>query len=150
MGADLHALVLLGLVPLAAALVWCFGKKPMSGLRGFLAFLLVFIVSAGWGPAYAFGPKVVAIMQVIIPSLVAMVCAAFIKNHWARWGSNTALLVISMFLSGHFVGLVAADPARCEYTGHTDQHVAYRCNKPAEPYRLWHTAFTGIYGLRAK
>ncbi len=145
---DLHALFLLALLPLAAALLWFAGRKPSSGIRGFLAFLLVFAVSAGWGPAYAFGPKVIAIKQVLIPALVAMICAAYMKHSAARWVSNIALLLISMSLSGHFISMVAGNTERCEYTGHTDKFVSYRCNKPAEPYALWHTWFTGIHGLR--
>jgi hypothetical protein len=147
---DLHAIALLGLVPLATALIWFFGKNPSSGIRGLLAFLLVFLVSIGWGPAYAFGGKVVAIAQVLIPALVAAVCAAYVKNRWTRWGANVAMVFVSMSLSMHFLSLVAVDPARCEYTGHTDKYVSYRCNRPAEPYRTWHTWFTGIYGLHTK
>ena len=145
---DLHALFLLALLPLAAILLWFFGKKPSSGLRGLLAFLLIYIVTTGWGPVYVFGPKIIVTKQMLIPALVAMVCAAYIDNRWLRWTINILLLVIAMSLSTHFLVLVATNPARCEYTGHTDKHVSYRCNKPAKPYRLWHTWLTNIYELQ--
>lgn len=115
-----------------------------------LAFLLVFIVSTAWGPAYAFGPRIVAVAQVMIPALVAAVSAAYIANRWIRWGSNIAFVFVSLFLSMHFLTLVATDASRCEFVGNTDKYVSYRCDKPAEAYRLWHTWFTGIYGLHKK
>jgi hypothetical protein len=145
--ADVHALVMLALAPVAAASIWLFGKKPSSGLSALLAFALVFVVSCGFGPAYAFGPKIVAVSQVVVPALAAGACAAYFKNRWLRWGSNAAMVLVSIALSAHFVSMVAADPGRCEYAGNTDRYVSYRCNKPAAAHALWHTAFTGIYAL---
>ncbi|HZR70543.1 MAG TPA: hypothetical protein VFB01_15985 [Burkholderiales bacterium] len=145
---DLHALALIALLPLAALIVRRFGRKPGAGVPALLAFLLVFAVPYAIGPAYAFGPKIVSVSQVIVPALTAGACAAYLQRRWTRWIVNAAMLLIAMALSAHFVSMVAADPGRCAYAGNTDRYVSYRCNKPADAYPLWHTSFTGIYGLR--
>jgi hypothetical protein len=149
MDANIHAVAFLAVFPLIAAFLWKFGRMPrsrgdwkasvLSGIGGFLATgFLPFWLAYGklCGPDVGF--------QVIVPVLSSGVCVAAVRGWKLRTAVSITYFVIAVVLNGQFWQLTMHDG---RYVGLENGKPFILCSKPVIAHGLWHSWFTGIYGL---
>jgi hypothetical protein len=154
--ADLHALILLGLLPAGTvvALVFRGHSEPprlarARAIQAVLAFAGTIVVVYLLTPYCTCGPKNNPSVQLWFPPIVAALCAIIVNRKWLRRTMTASFTIAALFLASNFHALVL-DTTRCAYTGEIGPFISNSCNKPAQAVALWHTWFTGIYGINLK
>lgn len=158
MEADLHAAALVAFAPTTIALAWYF-RHPADPLRSWWAegrrrilygvatlvgFFVAFAVTV---PAYKGGYGPVA--QLWLPCVVAVSIAVGASRRAVRLSSFVALVGVAILLGNHYNRLVYS-PQRCAYTGKDETFIKHSCNRAAKAVGLWHSGFSGIYGVRVE
>ena len=153
MDANEHAIALLAVLPLGVALLGKFGFRPRTAEDWLLA---LFLAPAGYlftafvvvllGRSSMCGP--IPVTQWGWPALIAGMCAATARTWKIRFA-----LVLLFSLIGALLGIQYFDllKSKEQYAGLGDNGRPYiTCDKPVTAYELWHSWFTGIYGLKPK
>ena len=151
-GADLHAILMLAVIPLGVALVarYCVLPGSFEGwvlafLRGVLSFVvLMFVVMASQISIRMCGP--VSSFQWLLPA-----CFAFVSAGTGRtWKIQGRLVLLFSFIAAalnyQFDSLLAQ---RERYAGMVMGEAVIMCDKPVEVVPLWHSPFTEVYGLKS-
>ena len=151
MDANGHAIALLAVFPLGVALLGKFCFRPRTGrewliglLRGLGAFVVVMSVLFLRGISLCgTNPET----QWYVPAIIAGMCAASARTWEIRFGLVVLFLVIAVLLGDQYRSLLNSTE---EYAGLDDGHPFITCDKPVTAYKLWHSWFSGIYGLKPK
>lgn len=149
---DIHAILLLGMIPLTIYISWRYGLAKWEAFRALKCVLLglsiviidyvFFICNCGSGN----NPTT----QIWIPALLVVVGCFLIVDKAVSIGFLVFVLVSSMGLSWQFHSMVLpADRSICKYTGETDPHlIKNSCERETISKKTWHTPITGIYLLK--
>ena len=166
MEANIHAIILILILPLSAVFIWV--KREACGikrvgttqykdanfiinfgyrfLRITLIFIAVFIVSSFLSFPCSCGTGNNPFSQLWIPALAAAIISTFILSRKIYLLSALLLTVIAIALGIHFHMLVL-NTDECKYTG-DPEYISNSCDVPAVEVQIWHTWLTGIYKLK--
>lgn len=153
MHATIHAIVLLSIPVFSIFSCIKFGELPFhwkkliySCGRSFLTLLVSGFLLYGLRFSCLCGPGNNPSSQLWIPLLSAITTSFFVKKVALRRSLISLFVIMGIILSSDFHSLVL-DSQSCSYTGDSE-YIENSCNVSATAYDLWHTSFTGIYGVK--
>ena len=148
MEGNIHAALLICTLLFTIFLLWRYGKlkvklykiiiAPLLGILVFFSSNFFFMCHCGAGN----NPSI----QAWLPAACCFVLVLFLRPLKLTLVVLLLMAMIGFGLCRHFHKLVLPeDDQLCLYTGDT---VVIHCSKKVEPVKLWHTFFTGLYGLK--
>ena len=148
MEGNIHAALLICTIVFTFFLLWKYGKLKVQLYRIVIApvFAILLFFASNFFFRCLCGAGNNPSIQAWLPAACCFVLVIFLRPVKIMF---LALLLMAMSgygLCWHFHKLVLPENEQlCLYTGDT---VLIHCSKKVEPVKLWHTFFTGLYGLK--
>ena len=150
MDADVHAICLLAVYPIGIAILAKFGHRPRTVEQWIaatflfiLGFVLVFAAVAPYVVTLCDSPT--PNLQWIAPGGLAAIAAATVRPWKMKIVLVALFIVTAIFLCTQYRHLLWSKE---QYVGLAAGHPVFTCDKPAAAFPLWHSWFTGVYGVK--
>ena len=144
MAGDIHALILLFILPLSL-LIALLCRDSFSIIRAFLIFIPTLLAVGALYPQYNCGVGNNPFIELVLPPIAAGILALFVRRKRIYIPAAILLGVFAFQLAANFHSMVF-DREACKYTGDLIC-ISCSCDQPAKGHRLWHTWLTGLYGI---